>query len=287
MSDFADKLSAALEEKRNDVNSFIWKGPKKTVNGKRTQEEFKLMDATPEQLKKCLDHCTSMLINTSKEDPGRYTLINEIRDQEDRCSAELYMRYLRKHGIMPVDFRKTLVDYLSKEEVKEQIPRSAYKTTPISTIIEIPNEFRLLSIDIILDACLTSLGVLQRRHITHNFLVKLGLWFTNAEVKEYLSRKDENGKMIDRLEQVKYNLNIRPEVKLHTNYNGGLSYLEFRAMHNLKNERYENMSEMTLLTLKNKVLPRLEDEARNQASFWEQKIKEIKMVCEARGIVLS
>lgn len=287
MSDFADKLSAALEEKRNDVNSFIWKGPKKTVNGKRTQEEFKLMDATPEQLKKCLDHCTSMLINTSKEDPGRYTLINEIRDQEDRCSAELYMRYLRKHGIMPVDFRKTLVDYLSKEEVKEQIPRSAYKTTPISTIIEIPDEFRLLSIDIILDACLTSLGVLQRRHITHNFLVKLGLWFTNAEVKEYLSRKDENGKMIDRLEQVKYNLNIRPEVKLHTNYNGGLSYLEFRAMHNLKNERYENMSEMTLLTLKNKVLPRLEDEARNQASFWEQKIKEIKMVCEARGIVLS
>lgn len=287
MSDFADKLSAALEEKRNDVNSFIWKGPKKTVDGKRTQEEFKLMDATPEQLKKCLDHCTSMLINTSKEDPGRYTLINEIRDQEDRCSAELYMRYLRKHGIMPVDFRKTLVDYLSKEEVKEQIPRSAYKTTPISTIIEIPDEFRLLSIDIILDACLTSLGVLQRRHITHNFLVKLGLWFTNAEVKEYLSRKDENGKMIDRLEQVKYNLNIRPEVKLHTNYNGGLSYLEFRAMHNLKNERYENMSEMTLLTLKNKVLPRLEDEARNQASFWEQKIKEIKMVCEARGIVLS
>lgn len=286
MSDFADKLSEALENKKNDINSFIWKGPKQYKDGKRVQEEFKLMDASEEQLKACYSHCVSMLNSRSKEDPGRYVLIETIRDQENRCSAELYMRYLRKHGIMPVNFRETLVDYLSKEEVREQIPRSAYKTTPISAIIEIPDEFRLLSIDMILDACLASLGVLQRRHITHNFLVKLGLWFTNEEVKEYLSKKDKDGKVIDRLEQVKYNLNIRPEVKLHTNYNGGLSYLEFRAMHNLKNERYENMNEMALVTLRNKVLPRLEDEARNQALLWEQKIKEIKMVCEARGIQL-
>lgn len=285
-SDFADKLNEALENKKNDVNSFVWKGPKHYLNGKRVQDEFRLMDATEEQLRQCLAHCNSMLYSKSKEDPGRYELINIIRDQENRCSAELYMRYLRKHGIMPVEFRKTLVDYLSKEEIREQIPRSAYKTTPISTIIEIPDEFRFLSIDIILDACLTSLGVLQRRHITHNFLIKLGLWFTNEEVKEYLSKKDQDGKTIDRLEQVKYNLNLRPNVKLHTNYNGGLSYLEFRAMHNLKNERYENMNEIALVTLRNKVLPRLEDEARNQATLWEQKIKEIKQVCELKGIEL-
>lgn len=286
MSDFADKLSEALENKKNDINSFIWKGPKHVVNGKKVQDEFRLVDATEEQLKECFNHCNSMLTSKSKEDPGRYVLIDIIRDQENRCSAELYMRYLRKHGIMPVEFRKTLVDYLSKEEIREQIPRSAYKTTPISTIIEIPDEFRFLSIDIILDACLASLGVLQRRHITHNFLTKLGLWFTNEEVKEYLSKKDQDGKTIDRLEQVKYNLNLHSNVKLHTNYNGGLSYLEFRAMHNLKNERYENMNEIALVTLRNKVLPRLEDEARNQALFWEQKIKEIKQVCELRGIEL-
>jgi hypothetical protein len=57
---------------------------------------------------------------------------------------------------------------------------------------------------------------------------------------------------------------------------------EFK-MHNLRNDRYENISETALLTLKNKVLPRLEDEAREQAAFWEQKIKEIDMVCEAKG----
>ena len=46
MSDLGDKLAAALEQRKNDINSFIWKGPKRYVNGKRVQEEFKLIDAT-------------------------------------------------------------------------------------------------------------------------------------------------------------------------------------------------------------------------------------------------
>jgi hypothetical protein len=54
-------------------------------------------------------------------------------------------------------------------------------------------------------------------------------------------------------------------------------------MHNLKNDRYENLSDIALSTLKNKVLPRLEDEARNQALLWEQKMEEIQKVCLAKG----
>ena len=33
MSDLGDKLAAALEQRKNDINSFIWKGPKRYVNG--------------------------------------------------------------------------------------------------------------------------------------------------------------------------------------------------------------------------------------------------------------
>ena len=73
----------------------------------------------------------------------------------------------------------------------------------------------------------------------------------------------------------------------HTDYNGGLSYLEFRSVHNLKNDRYENMSEIALRTLNNKVLPRLEDEARNQAELWKGKMEEIEKVCELREITLK
>lgn len=283
MTDLGDKLKAALENKKNDINSFVWKGPKKYINGKRVQEEYKLMDATEEQLQKCYNHCQSMLYSKDKEDPGRYVLIDIIRDQQLRCTAELYMRYLRKNGSIPIEFRKSFVDYLNTDEVKSQVPRSAYKDVPACALIEIPEEFRALSIDMILDACLAALGVFQRKHITNNFLTKLGLWFTKDEIKEYLSNKDENGNLLDRLDQVRSNLNLRPDTHLHTDYNGGLSYLEFRAMHNLKNDRYENLSETALSTLKNKVLPRLEDEARNQALLWEQKIEEIKKVCLVKG----
>ena len=287
MSDLGDKLAAALEQRKNDINSFIWKGPKRYVNGKRVQEEFKLIDATEEQLRHCYKHCKSMLYSKDKEDPGRYVLIDIIRDQQMRCTAELYMRHLRKNGTIPIEFRKALIDYLNQDDVKTKIPRSLYKSVPVCTLVELPDEFKAISIDMVLDACLSSLGVLQRKHITNNFLTKLGLWFTKDEIKEYLSKKDENGQPLDRLEQVKSNLNLRPDVKLHTDYNGGLSYLEFRAMHNLKNERYENLNEISLLTLKNKVLPRLEDEARNQATLWEQKIKEIEKVCSVKGYTLE
>lgn len=228
-----------------------------------------------------------MLYSKDKEDPGRYVLIDIIRDQQMRCTAELYMRHLRKNGTIPIEFRKALIDYLNQEDVKTKIPRSLYKTVPVCTLVELPDEFKAISIDMVLDACLSSLGVLQRKHITNNFLTKLGLWFTKDEIKEYLSKKDENGQPLDRLEQVKSNLNLRPDVKLHTDYNGGLSYLEFRAMHNLKNDRYENLNEISLLTLKNKVLPRLEDEARNQAALWEQKIQEIEKVCAVKGYTLE
>lgn len=279
-----DKLAAALENKKNDVNSFIWKGPKKYINGERVQEEFKLMDATEEQLKKCYAHCKSMLYSKDRNDPGRYELIKIIREQQFCCAAELYMRYLKKKGTVILEFRKALTDYLDTAEVKEKIPRSAYRITPISTVIEIPDEFKAIPIQLILNACLGALGEFKRKHITNNFLVKLGLWFTKEEIKDYLSQKDSDGNIIDKLEQVKSNLNLRPNIILHTDYNGGLSYLEFRSIYMLHQERYEYIGDLALNTLKNKVLPRLEDEARKQAELWEQKISEIKKVCEVRQI---
>lgn len=281
---FGDKLSTALENKKNDINSYVWKGPKKYINGVRTQTEIKLMDATEEQLKEWYAHAKSMLYSKDKDDPGRYELIKIVRDQQNRCAAELYIRYLRKNGTAPLEFRKSLNDYLNDESVKEKIPRSMYSTVPIKAILEVPVEFSNISIDLMLSSCLGALGVFKRKHITNNFLAKLGLWFTKDEVKDYLSLKDENGNPVDRLEQVRTNLNLRPDLHLHTNYNGGLSYLEFRAMYNLQNDRYENLSDIVLNTLKNKVLPYLEDEAHRQSELWEQKISEIKKVCEAREL---
>lgn len=286
-----DKLQEALSQKetqmKNDINSFIWKGPRKYVNNKRVQEEFKLIDCDLETLKKCYAHCESMLYSKDKDDPGRYELINIIRDQQLRCFTELYTRHLRKNGSVMLEFRKSFIDYLTSDEVKDVIPRSAYGTTPISSVLEVPEEYRSVTIELLLASCLQALGMFRRKHITNNFLTKMGLWFTKEEIKEYLSQKDEDGNPKDRLEQVIENLNLRPGTRLHTDYEKGLSYLEFRAVYMLKNERYETIGDLALRTLAKKVLPFLEDEARKQAELWEQKMTEIEMVCEHKGWTLD
>lgn len=72
MGILGDKIIAAQEAKSNDINTFVWKGPKKEVNGKMVQEEILLKDATEEQLKQFLAHCNSMLYSKDKDNPGRY-----------------------------------------------------------------------------------------------------------------------------------------------------------------------------------------------------------------------
>ena len=53
-----DKLNKALEAKsvNTNINNYVWRGPKKEVNGKFEQEEIKLIDATPEQLNQFYRH---------------------------------------------------------------------------------------------------------------------------------------------------------------------------------------------------------------------------------------
>ena len=53
MTVLGDKLGEALSAKANDINNFVWKGPK--VNG--VQEEIRLVDADFYQLQKSYNHC--------------------------------------------------------------------------------------------------------------------------------------------------------------------------------------------------------------------------------------
>ena len=80
MSLLGEKLSSAMnaaeeakklmrENKKNDINSFVWKGAKQIVNGEVKQNEIKLVDATESQLNEFYDHCVSMLTSTDKVNP--------------------------------------------------------------------------------------------------------------------------------------------------------------------------------------------------------------------------
>lgn len=284
-----EKLTEAINAKNNDIKSFVWKF-KKQSDG--TQPEILLIDATPEQLKSFYDQCNSMLYNTDKKCPGRYILLDLIREQRDKCNIELFLRKIESGSITAdgrgypkfmywqsiLDFKKRNPDYFIEHD---------FESTPISICTgKLPREFENISIGSVMNACLDQLGTFDNSHITFNFILKMGICLTPEELKEF-TEKDEKGNKKSKLELIKSRLGIKNTVKLIVKP-GGLNFSEFRAMVNLR--RFKKYSELTtdqLTVLRNKVLFKLEQEVYYHISQWEERLSEIKKVAESRGISLK
>lgn len=279
MTVLGDKLKEALNDKANDINSYVWKGPK--VNG--VQEEVKLVDADYDQLRRFYNHCEQMLYNSDTKNPGRITLLGIVSDQIQRCRAELLIRWLR--GEKQYTNTRCLEDLKAIiQNNKEVLTNETIKTYPIGDIINgIPVEFREVSVSLVMDACLDSLGLFDNSHLTLNFIVKMGLWFTQQEMQKDLYRKDPiTGKAVNRLEVVSKELRLNPSIALKICVTG-LSYAEFRSMCRLKRDKYANLTSDQLRLLSNKVLYRFQNRCENQAKQWKDKMEEIKKVAELKG----
>lgn len=288
MTMLREKLTEAINVKNNDVKTFVWKLARKSDG---TQEEIKLMDATPEQLNKFYAHCNSMLYSTDKINPGRKVLLKLINEQRDKCNVELFLRKLESGAICNdgrdyprylyfQDLRKFL------DNNKEQYPSSELKNISIASFTPgLPREFGRISIDTVLSACLDTLGFIDTKHITFSFILNLGIYLTPAEMKEF-DEKDSEGNTRSKLEVIKERLNINPNVRL-TVKPSGLNYTELRAMIGLRPKKYSELTTDQLLTLRNKVLFRLENEVMFHIEQWQERIRQITMVAEARGIKLE
>ena len=178
---FREKLASAIDRKNNDINSFIWKGRKQEVNGALVQEEKRLVDCTEEELRGFYAHCDSMLYNTNKDYPGRYVLLDIIKDQRQRCNAELFLRWLEQEQHMPrFKFLEALVSFLDIN--KDGIDPKEY---PIEgTMCGCPKEFGDIPTETVREGCLDRLGKFNKQHITLTFILKQGLWFTAQESKD-------------------------------------------------------------------------------------------------------
>lgn len=289
----AQKLSEAITNKRNDVNTYTWRGARDVTT--REQSEIRLVDATPDQLKRFYSHCNSMLYSKDRNNPGRIVLLDIIHDQQRRCRAELYLRMMENpvNETIPRYPRLTYLQHLKEflDKNADQVPRTTWKTEPISTVAAVPQEYADLTIDMIMDACLDQLGLFNRKHITLTFIADMGLWFTEEEIKDYFSQKDElTGKMRDKLEVVRESLGIKPStgITLKINPRGGLTFEEFRAIYKLHNNtKYRDMSTLQLTTLCNKVLFRLEVKVNKHIDQWTKRRDQIKEVAKLKGISLD
>jgi hypothetical protein len=284
MTVLGDKLGEALNAKANDINNFVWKGPK--VNG--VQEEIRLVDADFYQLQKFYNHCNEMLYNKDSKYPGRVVLKDIVQDQIQRCRAELLIRWLRSEKqYTTTNCLEDLRAIISNN--KEELTQEVIKTYAIGNIMNgLPIEFERVPISLVMDACLDSLGVLDNSHLTLNFIVKMGLWFTPQEMQKPVAdgglyKKDpETGKAVNRLEVVTKELRLNPSISLRID-NTGLSYAEFRSMCRLKRDKYANLTSDQLRLLSNKVLYRFQDQCEMQAKQWQDKIAEILKVAESKG----
>ena len=279
MTVLGDKLKEALNDKANDINSYVWKGPK--VNG--VQEEVKLVDADYDQLRRFYNHCEQMLYNSDTKNPGRLTLLDIVSDQIQRCRAELLIRWLRAEK--QYTNTRCLEDLrITIKNNKEILTNETIKVYPIGNILNgIPVEFREVPVSLVMDACLDSLGLFDNSHLTLNFIVKMGLWFTQQEMQKDLYRKDPvTGKAVNRLLVVSKELRLNPSISLKI-CDTGLSYAEFRSMCRLKRDKYANLTSDQLRLLSSKVLYRFQNQCESQAKQWKDKMEEIKKVAELKG----
>lgn len=285
MTIIRERLEEAIASKKADIKSFVWKGEKKEVNGVLTQEEIRLIDADENQLKKFYNHCMSMLYNEDKQNPGRYLLLNIIKDQIERCNCELFLRWLEQEKGKPrFTFLSDIRTILDNN--KDSIPDT--KSVPISAIVGgCPDEFKDIPISLVIEDCIDRLGYFNKQHITLSFIVKQGLWFTQQELKD-LTERNEDGTIKDRIEVVKerLGLKLKPNINLYITPKG-LTFGQLKAMLLLRSKKYSELTTDQLKTLRNVILFALSDEVRFHINQWESRITQLKEVAKFKGITLE
>ena len=284
MTIIRERLEEAMASKKIDVKNFIWKGEKKEINGVMTQEEIRLIDADEKQLNKFYNHCMSMLYNQDKQNPGRYLLLDIIKDQIARCNCELFLRWLEQEKGKPrftfLSDVRTILD-----NNKENIPDTT--NIPISTIVGgCPDEFKEIPISLIIDGCIDRLGYFNKQHITLSFILKQGLWFTQQELKD-LTEKNEDGTTKDRVEVVKERLGLtKPGINLYITPKG-LNFAQLKAMISLRSKKYSELTTDQLKTLRNIILFALNDQLRFHINHWESTISQLQEVAKLKDITLE
>lgn len=288
MTVMKEKLTEAINARNNDIKTFVWKFAK---GADGTQPEIHLVDATPEQLQTFYNHCKSMLYSTDKTNPGRYVLLDIIKEQREKCNIELFTRKMET-GSISADgkgypkfmYCQSILDFKRKNQ--EYFSQHDFDSSPISIFTgKIPREFENLTIGSIMNACLDQLGIFNNKHITFSFILHLGICLTPEEIKEF-SEKDKDGNKRKIPELVKERLNLKNSITL-TVKPGGLSFSELRAMVNLRTKKYSELTTEQLTVLRNKVLFRLENEVMYHANQWEKKMDEIRKVAESKNITLE
>lgn len=270
-TEFGTKLANAIEAKKNDINSFVWKYQNGT--------EVKLVDLSNDELQKCYTHCMDMLYNKSKHIPGKYQVRENIHKLYANCNAELLLRYLlHEVNIDTLKNNKDVIDFLNN--IKQEYHLSS--TSPVTEVFNgLPTVFTSVTIDDLFAACFDKLDVLNKKLISDKFILAQGIWLTEDEMKD-LTEYDAEGHIRNRLDVMKERLFI-DNVRLRIDSNG-LSYKEFRSLVQLPAlPKISSLTTDTLKLLRDKILLLLDNDLNYHINKWTNLAENIKKVADEKN----
>jgi len=279
-TEFAEKLSKAIDDSNFYAKSYVWKGKKeRDSEGNFSQEVVTLIDATEEQLRRFHSHCISMLYNKDHKNPGRRPLLEIIQSQKDRCGVELFLRESEADGTS----RYTIIEAIKQPILNSGLTQEQLRNVPLSDFVAVSSQYNNLPIKLVQEGCIHKLGKFDKSHITLTFILKQGLRLTEED--EGLLTEYENGQKRNYIEVIRERLNIGDHMKLKTD-SKGLTYTQLRAMLNLKSRYYNELTVEQLRTLRYRILLSLEDDIMFHIDQWEQRIGQLQEVAKLKGITL-
>lgn len=271
MSDLADKLSQAIEKRNNNINNWSW------IN--KNGESVKLLDMSEEDLQKAYNHTLDMLYRKTNYKFGKLEVRKNIQKIHRSCNAELLHRYIQHD--LTIDIFKTnkdILDFINKFKEVNGVTNDDSITLMFSNL---PKEFETLTIGDLLLACLDACEPINRKLISDEFIMSLGIWLTEDEKRD-LTEYDENGKLRPWIQVMKERLFI--DGGYFRVVPTGLSYAELKALLNLEQRtRVSSVSSGTLALLRDKILLLLDNDLEYHIKKWNTLKEQIEVVAAHKG----
>ena len=256
-----------------DFKNYIWKGARiYTSNGIR-QDEKKLINMNESEVNEAYVHCWNMIYSTNKDSFGRMEVLKYEDETSKRCLAEILVRKIRSS----INLSKT--DIL--QNINNQIGDD-YKGKKVSDVFEnVPEEFNDLPLEYVIKACSGRLGYFSKKHFSKSFILHQGIWLTSEETESF-----STDAKVDKFDFIKDALGLHETDELLSNPTG-LSYSELRAMLNLKNIPYSELTTNQLELLFYKELPLLEDKINSQIEAWKERASVLFEYAKSMGYNLT
>jgi len=271
MSDLGEKLSQAIEKRNNDINSWVW------IN--KNNNEVRLIDMSVDELQKAYTHSLDMLYRTTNYKFGKYEVRKNINKIYTACNAELLHRYIQ-HDLAIDVFRtnRDILDYINKFKEHNQVTNEDSITLMFNNL---PKDYENLTIGDLVKACLDALEPINRRLISNEFIMSLGVWLTDTDKKD-LTEFDARGKLRPWLQVMKERLFIDSGFFRITP--SGLSYDELRNLLNLESRaKVSTVPSSTLKLLRDKILLMLDNDLEYHIKKWTDLQHKIERVAQYKG----